>query len=65
MLIIGCDFHTRHQQIAMVDAATEELLKRRLDHENGEANRFYRGLPRPVRVGLEATGPMHRKSVTE
>jgi len=26
MLIIGCDFHTRYQQIAMVDTATGELL---------------------------------------
>ena len=25
MLIIGCDFHTRYQQIAMVDEATGEL----------------------------------------
>jgi hypothetical protein len=37
MLIIGCDFHTRYQQIAMVDQATGELVERRLDHESGEA----------------------------
>ena len=42
MLIIGCDFHTRYQQIAMTDGATGEL-ERRLDHENREANRFYPG----------------------
>jgi hypothetical protein len=30
MLIIGCDFHTRYQQIAMVDEATGELVERRL-----------------------------------
>ncbi|MDE3171227.1 MAG: IS110 family transposase [Acidobacteriota bacterium] len=59
MLIIGCDFHTRYQQIAMVDNATGELTERRLEHENGEANAFYRALPKPVRVGIEATGPMH------
>lgn len=60
MLIIGCDFHTRYQQIAMADDATGELLlERRLDHENGEAHSFYRTLQRPVRVGIEATGPMH------
>jgi hypothetical protein len=33
MLIIGCDFHTRYQQIAMVDEATGELVERRLDSE--------------------------------
>lgn len=59
MLIIGCDFHTRYQQIAMLDEATGELIERRLEHENGEAHAFYRGLPKPVRVGVEATGPLH------
>jgi len=59
MLIIGCDFHTRYQQIAMLNQVTGELTERRLEHENGEAEAFYRGLPQPVRVGIEATGPMH------
>ncbi|MGH9715589.1 MAG: IS110 family transposase, partial [Candidatus Acidiferrales bacterium] len=59
MLIIGCDFHTRYQQIAMMDEATGELVERRLEHENGEAHSFYRNLPQPVRVGVEATGPLH------
>ncbi len=60
MLIIGCDFHTRYQQIAMANDETGELfLERRLDHESGEARAFYRSLPEPVRVGIEATGPIH------
>lgn len=59
MLIIGCDFHTRYQQIAMMDTGTGELVERRLDHESGEAHTFYRSLPKPVRVGIEATGPIH------
>jgi transposase len=60
MIIIGCDFHTRYQQIAMADDETGELLlERRLDHESGEAQAFYRGLQGPVRVGIEATGPIH------
>jgi len=59
MLIIGCDFHTRYQQIAILDDATGELSARRLEHENGEADTFYRRLPKPVRVGIEATGPIH------
>jgi len=58
MKIIGCDFHTRYQQIAMMDQDTGELVERRLEHENGEAQAFYRGLPKPVRVGVEATGPL-------
>ena len=58
MLIIGCDFHTRYQQTAMAeDQIGELLLERRLDHESGEAQAFYRSLQGPVRVGIEATGP--------
>jgi len=63
MLIIGCDFHTRYQQIAMAREGTAGLLlERRLDHESGEAHAFYRSLQsshEPVRVGIEATGPIH------
>jgi transposase len=56
MLIIGVDFHSRFQQIAMVDTETGELIERRLDHSNGEAKKFYAELQKPVRVGMEATG---------
>ena len=60
MLIIGCDFHTRYQQIAMAREETGELLiERRLDHESSEARAFYCSLQEPVRVGIEATGPIH------
>ena len=45
MLIIGCDFHTHYQQIAMADESTGELLlERRLDHASGEAQRFFQSL---------------------
>jgi len=40
----------------------ELLVERRLDHESGEAQAFYRSLQdahEPVRVGIEATGPIH------
>ena len=56
MMIIGCDLHTRYQQIAMVDTDTGELVERRLEHESGEARAFYAGLKGAVRVGIEATG---------
>ena len=55
MVIIRCDFHTRFQQIPMVDSTTGELVKRRLEHGTGEAERFYVALPVPARVGIEAT----------
>jgi len=54
MIIIGCDFHSRFQQIAMLDTETGQITERRL--ENSEARAFYAGLPRGVRIGMEATG---------
>jgi transposase len=56
MMIIGCDFHSRFQQIAMLETETGEITERRLEHQNGEAQAFYAALGRPVRVGMEATG---------
>jgi len=47
MLIISCDLHTRAQQVALLDTETGELVERRLEHENGEAKRFYQGLKEP------------------
>src|SRR5271166_3816210 len=56
MMIIGCDFHPRFQQIAFIDQETGEYGERRLSHPE-EAERFYRSLAgRPVRIGAEATG---------
>lgn len=56
MKIIGCDFHTRQQQIEMLDTETGEIVRLRLEHGNGEARRFYEQLRGPVLVGIEATG---------
>lgn len=56
MKIIGCDFHTRQQQIEMLDRETGEIVQLRLEHHNGEARRFYEQLCGPVIVGIEATG---------
>ena len=58
-MILGCDLHTRYQQVAMLDTDTGELVERRLEHENGEARAFYAALTGPVRVGIEATGYTH------
>lgn len=56
MMIIGCDFHSRFQQIAMLETETGEITERRLEHENGEAKAFYGALAGRARIGMEATG---------
>ena len=56
MLIIGCDFHSRFQQIARLETETGEVVEQRLEHENGEAKRFYEGLRGPALVEIETTG---------
>ena len=59
MLIIGCDYHPSVQPIAYVDTETAECQELRLNHSDGEAERFYRELKEKgvsVRVGIEATG---------
>src|SRR5215475_1124578 len=58
MKIIGVDLHTRQQTIAMLDDQTGELTERELSHEGDEVREFYSRLPKPVLVGLEATGAM-------
>ena len=58
MRIIGCDFHTRQQTVAMLDTKTGEVVKMTLTHEGNNVREFYSELPRPVRVGIEATGSM-------
>ena len=55
MLIIGCDFHPGFQQVAIFDNRTGEIQEKRLGHRE-EADRFYRSLSAPVRVGMEACG---------
>ncbi len=46
MKIIGCDLHTRYQQVAMLDTDTGELVERRLEHESGA--KPYRSAARPI-----------------
>src|SRR6202161_3967636 len=58
MRIIGCDLHSRQQTLAMLDTATGEIEKTTLKHEENIVREFYSELPRPVRVGIEATGSM-------
>ena len=58
-MIIGVDYHPSFQQIAFLIEETGELEERRLNHSEGEAEKFYRDLQQRgigVRVGMEATG---------
>src|SRR5262249_31829595 len=59
MMIIGVDYHPSFQQIAFLIEETGEVEERRLNHSEGEAEKFYRDLQQRgigVRVGMEATG---------
>jgi len=53
MKIVGCDLHTRYQQIAMLDTEMGELSERRLEHANGEAKAFYSELKVQTPLWLE------------
>jgi transposase len=56
MLIIGCDFHPRWQQVAWLDRETGETGGRELVHASGDAQKFYQQLPGPALIGMESTG---------
>ena len=59
MMIIGVDYHPGFQQIAFCNQDTGECGEQRLNHSDGEAERFYGELKQQgisVRVGMEATG---------
>jgi len=60
MQIVGCDLHTRYQQVAMLDTETGELFERRLELANGtyaEASDNFHcfastGSPHPTQVPI-------------
>jgi len=56
MMIVGCDFHPSWQEVAWLDEETGETAEQKLVNSNGEAERWYRQLPVPSLIGLEATG---------
>jgi transposase len=59
MMIIGCDFHPSWQQVCWLDSETGETGERKLVHAEGDAEHFYRQVPAPALVGMEATGNSH------
>ncbi len=56
MTFVGCDLHTRKQQVAVLDTGTGEVRECQLAHEGTAVEEFYCALPRPVTVGVESTG---------
>src|SRR5262245_17105123 len=56
MTLVGCDLHSRKQQVAVLDTTTGEILEQELVHEGGAVERFYRALRPPVTIGIETTG---------
>jgi transposase len=58
MRIIGCDLHATQQAIAMLDSESGVVVELTLKHDDNTVREFYAALPRPVVVGIEATGSM-------
>jgi transposase len=56
MTLVGCDLHSRKQQVAVLDTTTGEVREQELAHDGDAVEQFYRVLPRPVTIGIETTG---------
>ena len=56
MTFVGCDLHTRTQQVAVLDTCTGEVSERQLGHDGKGVEQLDAALPRPVTVGIESTG---------
>jgi transposase len=56
MTLVGCDLHSRKQQVAVLDTNIGEILEEELVHDGDAVERFYRALPPPVTIGIETTG---------
>jgi transposase len=56
MTFVGCDLHTRTQQVAVLDTRTGEVSEHQLVHDRMTVEEFYVALSRPVTIGIESTG---------
>src|SRR5713101_6044687 len=56
MTFVGCDLHTRMQQVAVLDTETGEVSEHQLAHDGMAVEEFYAALPGPVTIGIESTG---------
>ena len=54
-MLIGVDYHPSFQQIAFLVEETGDCSERRLNHSDGEAERFYREEESACAWGMEAT----------
>ncbi len=55
-IVGGCDSILGWQQVAVFYPETGEVQELKLANGNGDAERFYRRLPAPSLVGIEACG---------
>src|SRR5262249_5290147 len=56
MTFVGCDLHTRKEQVAVLNTRTGEVSEHQLVHDGRAIEEFYAALPRPVTIGIESTG---------
>src|SRR5262245_34415617 len=56
MTFVGCDLHTRTQQVAVLDTRTGEVSEHQLVHDGMTVEEFCAALSRPVTIGIESTG---------
>src|SRR5262245_26832532 len=56
MTLVGCDLHSRKQQVAVLNTRPGERSEQELVHDGDAVERFYRALPPPVTIGIETTG---------
>ena len=56
MTLVGCDLHSRKQQVAVLDTSTGEVVEEELSHGGEAVEQFYRARRPPVTIGIETTG---------
>ena len=54
MTFVGCDLHTRQQQVAVLDTDTGEVQERRLAHDDQAVEQFYAACLAPSRSASRA-----------
>src|SRR4029453_6109035 len=56
MTLVGCDLHSRKQQVAVLDTTTGEVLEQELAHDGDAVQRCYRALRPPRTIGIQYNG---------
>ena len=62
MTLVGCDLHSRKQQVAVLDTTTGEVLEQELAHDGDTVERCYRGRPSPSARTIAKRLPPGRRS---